>query len=626
MSQVETIYKFLRETENRAADQALLLGLDRAEESCRKVLLETAVQRGQTDATAAIIRQFHTFDSEWQESIIHNPQKLAGGLRIAAQSGNAAVRKSVITIIEQTQSYHLADVIVEMLGDSDCEIGRRAGATLINFSRALGGGTAGQLKPSSAGSLGVHSLRSALAKGLQSYPRHQRMEAVLASMIIVSADDSDFWQCFDLPHDEVTEAVVRLLLTCDAVELAGFCVGALKRTNLRAKAARAISVHGSVHGSGHGSGHGRAGYIIAIAHAVENLNDPEINKALQLIHNPVWFRGAGLPLSQMHGDDLAVLFNLVTKFGVRNDELARYLCKIAEYGSAAVVGRVIEYLTQLPEADRLGALQRALGSSRCLLAELAQKEIIRLRPTNLHQMLIRQLGSHHEPVRETAARACKGFAFKIYWKRFDRLERRHRIAAGQAVFKIDPDAEKNWLPYFEDRNPENRLKAIRIARLLDKTDIAKQQLMQLAQDRNRMVRSCAVAALGQMHDQQDVPSTECLIHALCDKDQRVQANAVEAVEQRDLRQAGEIIARLTQSDNSRIRANAIKAQLSWKVDSAQSAIRQMVSDRRSQHRRSARWLVDQIQQSRLRPREETKADTPYKPFDITQLEQIYAMV
>jgi len=114
----------------------------------------------------------------------------------------------------------------------------------------------------------------------------------------------------------------------------------------------------------------------------------------------------------------------------------------------------------------------------------------------------------------------------------------------------------------------------------------------LSRDSDRMVRSCAIAALGQTTPTDE--TRRCLIEALRDKDTRVQANAIEAIEVQKLNDLTPALEPLMQSSNNRLRANAIKALLTWKVASAQQAIEQMVSDSRSQHRRSAQWLISQL--------------------------------
>ena len=108
------------------------------------------------------------------------------------------------------------------------------------------------------------------------------------------------------------------------------------------------------------------------------------------------------------------------------------------------------------------------------------------------------------------------------------------------------------------------------------------------------MRSCAVAGLGQKR-QTDEPAKILLLNSLKDKDPRVRANAIEALQQCGWQDAQRLI-ELTEDIDNRVRANAIKALLSVRVEAAQPAIESMLNDRRARHRRSARWVLESIRE------------------------------
>jgi HEAT repeat protein len=159
------------------------------------------------------------------------------------------------------------------------------------------------------------------------------------------------------------------------------------------------------------------------------------------------------------------------------------------------------------------------------------------------------------------------------------------------VYKIDAQAHARWRRHVFDASGPERLKAIRMVRLLGRVGESVSELAALAKDEDRIVRSCAVAALGEIKDVSEQQVDACLLEGLGDRDYRVQANAIEALEHRHPEEAVEQITPFSQSPNNRVRANAIKAMLSWRIDSAQQAIRQMLRDGRVKHRISAQWVA-----------------------------------
>ena len=129
--------------------------------------------------------------------------------------------------------------------------------------------------------------------------------------------------------------------------------------------------------------------------------------------------------------------------------------------------------------------------------------------------------------------------------------------------------------------------------MLERVDKCLDTFVQLARDPDHKVRSCAVAGLGG-YRRQTPAVNEQLEAALADRNDRVRANAIEALERTAPPEKAEDISRFIHDDNNRVRANAIKALLHWKVASAQEAIAQMLIDPRPKHRISARWVAGQM--------------------------------
>ncbi|MCH9023458.1 MAG: HEAT repeat domain-containing protein, partial [Planctomycetes bacterium] len=119
-----------------------------------------------------------------------------------------------------------------------------------------------------------------------------------------------------------------------------------------------------------------------------------------------------------------------------------------------------------------------------------------------------------------------------------------------------------------------------------------------------MVRSCAVAALGQTGTPTPRLVEDRLIDALRDADMRVRANAVESLQRRDTRSALKQIERFVNHSHNRIRANSIWTLLHWKVKSAPNALARMLADERPLHRQSAQWVLQAFQNPDGNPAQE----------------------
>jgi len=593
-----------------------MLGLARTEEPYRTVLFETILERGRARSAASLIGAYQDLPVQWQELLIAHAEHLDGPLRLAAKSQDSQTRLNALALIGCGGCAHLGDLVVTLLGDRSAEISRQAGATLVELAELFTHvrpaiESPGQLVPPAdqqrqTNRRGV--FQRALAAAVGNYAEHRHSQAVLAAMMLVPASNEDFWRKHFQPGRPVGDTVKTLLSSSDRVELANFMVSALREPHLRAAAARAIS------------GLRRLDFIRALARAFDDWDDHRTRTGLKLVRRPQWLNRQVLPAEQLDDDDQLRLVRFIAALGAKADLIGNYLSRMLDNSSQQVALEIVENLAALDNSPAGEHFQRTLNSPYESVALAGLGELIRRHVPGLMGILIHQLGSVHEQVRDLAAQQCQGMAFDSYWKNFDNLSAQQRRSAGNAVFKIDPQAPNRWCKYARDASPEYRLRAVRIARALDQVDRYGENITRLTADRDAVVRSCAVAALGQIRREDSQFCNRRVIAALNDPDSRVRANAVEAVERRNIRTADDLIDRLTHSNNNRVRANAIKAQLTWKVESARGAIRDMLHDQRPRHRRSARWLWEQ-----LPPTAATSAEGEETPAETTNdLKREYA--
>ena len=649
MAQTERIYEFFAETDNPSADKAILVALQRAKAPYRTALFELILDRGRPTAVMELIRQYHSMPPEWQHILVRRADCLDGGLRVSCSDSDPQTRVNVLTLIARCGSLHLTELVVMLLRDPISGVNRLAGRTLLGLTRVFeineqlgrqqvdgetasdGSGVAvssgilnedpgcaqnesgARMESQTKAGLGIGDAASrrsrvgaesnigetddrpgqriflaALRRAVHSYGQHRRRKAVLCGMLLVPATDESFWADHLKSYWPVSGVVKDILLSQCGVELAGFCLSALKQTDLRATAARAIAAHR------------QAGFIIAVAHGVAECDDPALRTALKLIRHPVWLDRAVLEPLQLHSDDQSVLIDLINASAADPVKAGDYLQRLADKAEEPIALKAARAVIEL-ESDSHEHVSKLLNGRHESVVLMALEELIKREPAGLSEILIRQLTCSHERVRELAGRHCYTDVYEGYWHRFDNLNPTQQRTAGIAAFKVHPRVNELWLSCFSDRSPRNQLRAIRIACVLDRVDQCLKQLTHIVGDAGVTVRSCAVAALGYARKAAPTASDELLVAALQDTDTRVQANAVEAIERRDVRSVDKEIEQFTSSDNNRVRANAIKAQLNWRVESARVAIREMLTDDRPNHRRSALWVSQQFEEGHEEP-------------------------
>ena len=601
MSQACKIYELLARTDNRAADRALLQAFRRAQAPYDTVLFETILERGQARSTGELIDLYDSLEPDWRALMINRVGDLYSGLRRVVADGDAQARLNALEIIAQGRCYRLSDLAVILLRDPERHVGRRAAGVLLGLARRLGADGPGCKEPfESPGAVGAQGgktdrqyLLASLQQAVLQYGRgHHQRDVVLAAMHVASAQWDEFWRdCLDSFHT-VKHAVRQYLIDRRDPGLAHFFLSALARPSLRALASRAIA------------GRCKSDFVLGLARALRDDSNEQIVRGLGRVCNPLWLDPELLPLAEFAPSDQLALVLLVKAVPGDDACVAEYLAAFADQMPFEVAHEALDMVGGLGEAAA-GPLERMLASPHEALALGALRQLIERQAPNLRGIMVRQLAAPHPRVREVARRYIQDTVFVCYWETFDRLSRGQQMAAGKAVFKIDPYALDRWHRRVDSPETTHRFRAVRIARLLDKASECSEKMMKLTRDPDGMVRSCAVAALGDPSCPRSTRIKECLLGALKDQDGRVRANAIEALEGYESEETASRVAPFVQSVNSRVRANAIKALFARKAHAARRALDAMLADARQSHRRSADWLVQNLTCTKLDTPEET---------------------
>jgi HEAT repeat protein len=594
MSQIKKIYHFITQTKNPAADQALLMGLRRAEEPYRTVILKSIVAGRRTHGTAELVRNFHTYPEHWQEILGHKADKLHQGLQQVANESTTQTRLNALTIIKRSRYGRLADLVATLLRDQYSEVSQAAGEALRELGITCSGEMFSQseniflntaLNSTRPEQRDQRSLLSAIDAAVRNYKLHRRPEPIYAAMCLVPATATCFWKNQLEPYHVVGKIVRNILTAHVAPELIPFTLSALADSELRFAAI--LSLTHQV----------RPDYVSALALYIAGVQDKAIRLNLSLLKQPRWLDPSTTPPAKIELKSQPALVRLVMAVGAEPEIKGQYLAAICEQGTKAAGLIALKALATLPPELTPAAYRRAAGSDHEEVAILALKKLLAMKTPQPRRFLAQKLKSTHPSVRDLARSALKATLLNSYWRNFGTLSNEHKRIAGETLHKIDPElAQQHWLKQAGMNNPNQRFQAVRMAMILDQIEAPYlKTILTLTNDTHAKVRSSAIAALGQIQPQAITQVQPYLIRALKDNDMRVRANVIETLEKLDLRETTPSIQPFMKSLDHRLRANTIKALLSWETDVAKSELENMVTDSNSKHRRSGLWVLKQTQ-------------------------------
>jgi HEAT repeat protein len=179
------------------------------------------------------------------------------------------------------------------------------------------------------------------------------------------------------------------------------------------------------------------------------------------------------------------------------------------------------------------------------------------------------------------------------------MDDQERVAQGRSLRGRARAFAQHLRDKLRGRDAEDRLRALRIVRVLTMAADFQDRICALSHDEERKVRSLAVAMLSQL---EGATAARILRQALNDPDDRVQANAVEAVAELSGGSEIESLARKLEADHQRVRANAVKALLAHRHRQAAVVLIGMLQHGSAAHRMSALWVVEQLGLATLAPR------------------------
>ena len=593
MSQTDVIYDLFRHSPDPAADRALLMGLRRAQEPYRTSIFETLAESGRVEGATELVQKFHTYPQHWQDILVEKAERLHRGLRQGGSDGNTQTRLNALTIIKKSGYVRLTDMVAILLRDQDLPVAQTAGEVLIE--QAIEHRTHFTVENNEAFDHLCDNRNqpdrrdhwifiSALQTALNNYKLHRRWESVFAAMTLVPATVDRFWENRLESYQNVGKVIRNILTNVHRAELVAFGLSALMITDLRPAVIRAIA------------NNTRSDYLSAFAMSVSKHQNDTLRYALSMVKHPRWLDPLIVPPGALDAHAQDALVDLILMIGADDEAKIAYLSALCEEGAEQVGLKALGALEQFSEASIRQAYRRAVGSGHETVALAALHKLLSQKHSQLRRFLAKQLKSSHEQVKDLSRETLQAMIFNAYWKNFDALSRPQQFKAGQALFKINPqEAQQRWLEHTTMANPNRRVLALRVARILDRVETSRDTILKMTRDSHANVRSCAIAALGQVNSDSVSTVEPYLRDALYDRDARVQANAVEALEKLDLKHNAKTLEPLMDSKDNRLRANTIKALLNWKVAAAKAAIQKMVSDPSLKHRRSGLWVLRQTQ-------------------------------
>ncbi len=588
MAKLNHIFKHLQGVKDACVDQAMAQALPTADAEALQLIALILLQRRQIHGLIALVEHYHRLPEPIRQTILQHAPELARALRVAMDNKKTTGPANAVHIIRRSTSVRQAYLIADQLRQGHDSLKDESALCLLEMAeRTSSVDPQGQPVGSPTETGFVYS---AVKEALRFYAQHKRQDTLRAMFSLPLPAVTELMNTLGAPGSPAAHQAGVLLTRSDTPPVRSALVQALPNQALHPFAVDGLRLAIDTDTFGEAIGRWHLLRLKRYRNALKRIKNPDNH-----LPPPTFYKEPGSPN--------------VTRGLTRG--LATWLAELPLDRPKQV--RQLALLNKAADpATRLGALRKLLNLAHAAPADapvhsaiagfcsdpsehivrVALAHLVRCHFPETARILAQLVNSPHGQVQRIAGRRLVPVAFPRLWDSWGKLDHAQRIGAGKALIKIDPGfhtalQDKLYLP-----DTKAKLKALSIIGELNQGLLLQDAILRLCHDRDPHVVSAAVKALGTAEPDR---ARTVIESALNHEDDRVRANAVEALARLDASKHVDQITQMTgEGESNRARANAIQALMQMRAGDALQALSRMLADPRPEHRTSALWLVESM--------------------------------
>lgn len=605
------IFDHLSETQNLAADELLLAAMEKAEAPYCGYAAEVLIRRRRPAGLTGAVRNFHSLQPESRETIVGQVDALFASLRKAVHSPNDQIVHNVIDIITQSGNQRLAYLLSTALTHTARSVRDKASQGLahlvemyFSMEAALCEECANEYDASDEAMLArIHVLSefredgqflvSALEHAVDNFDSHRRSDVLELCMWLAEQMRGVMWGLAASSKSKVGRCMTEILQRSHDKRLVPAFYRAMSYQQFRAPLARVIAQRRD------------SEFMIELCRHSWLMAVPAIRKGFGFIHRVTWFEGGVDCLLEQDEASVVSGVRFISATGLAMDQKLELYQELLLTGPQPARRAVLWEIRDIESQASTELLRTVLDWQDDDLSPIAFVELMRRHPEGVPGMMVRNLNSRSPSIRIAAGEHVADTSFERYWEGFDELDAEVRLAAGRAMAKVVSDLPRRLRSKLASSNARDQIRGITIIRMLRLQVEMREPLYKLGSARDEMVRSAAVAALGELGGN---TSERIADRAVSDSDPRVRANAIEALDEMGSPHVEAAAMAGLDSDAHRVRANAVKVLLQMNVREAAETLLEMLGHSTTGQRISALWVIEKLHLATLMDRVQRMAE------------------
>lgn len=514
-SGVKATFRLLAQTQNRAAEDLLLVALDGPDPDLRDEAIRALLARRTPEANAAIFQRLPQMDPRARAVVSERSDRLAKLAGEALVQPDPQTVETACRMIVEYRLYEAADALVAALGEGTNPFAPAIARAILDLTEAF----YADLSDPAVKRKGLENVRlrltTCLEDGTRKFFKHQQPEVVEAFLVLAKQqnavlrnllsrrEEATFAPLFDtLTHSE-RGGVLRLLLSfLDDPQMPLAVVEAIcQRSDRR--------------------------FVEYLFRFIGDGPSKNVAESLRRFEKIVWAKPGHPLLAELDEPCQRGAVELLLLSGMKRPALQQAIHHILQNGNAGGRRAAARALASFDDAESNVLCIKALNDPDPEVRAEVLRQIRSRNVPNAMLLLIRMVDSPEPAIKEALRDAMPEFTLQQFLANFDSLEEELRETAARLVTKVDPEAVSLLRQELRHRSPVRRRRAVLAAEAMGVVAEIESQVVELLTDTDHMVRVAAAQALAGC---QSVPSWDALRDAMFDRSVIVQEAAEQSLE------------------------------------------------------------------------------------------------
>jgi len=463
----------------------LLAALESTDTAVYDGALKAVIARRNKTGHLAALQKWHQLSPEQREFLQEGRGRMSGALRDAVLSEDDQLFANACELVEEFKEFDLIATLVTLAENQKSQHAEAANDLVLRLVQQLSEMAHGprdyqdRRDPESLCRFVLESLE----RSVERFRTHKRSELIEAFVTLGGSRSNLLQQILDEPHHPCYLTVINTLTNSQSPGVFKLLLQSLESKMAPLSLLNVISKRDDPE------------FVTLLLELAKDELSAKTAKNLKRIRSFVWLKPGKRGYDSFDEQEQALCIKLVAASGVKPDEFLDLLERLLHRGTPHARWAACEALASIPGDRGNQLVLNAIEDSDVNVQAAATRQIRDRHVPGAMSILLRQIDSPYEVVRDATCHALSEFSFANYLAGFEGLHDDARRTTGALVKKVDPKTVPSVLKEMKEKSRRRRLRAVEVSEVMGLVPEVVEGLLALLEDEDHMIRAASADAL-----------------------------------------------------------------------------------------------------------------------------------